>query len=122
MKEALLVFMGGGAGSLLRYLAQTWVGKWWQNPFPWSTFLVNISGCLLIGVLLGIIDRQTTPATEWKLLLVTGVCGGYTTFSTFSNDGLTLFRQAHYTYFFAYILSSVALGLLATFAGWVLSK
>jgi CrcB protein len=122
MKEAILVFMGGGAGSLLRYLAQSWVGKWYQSQFPWGTFLINISGCLLIGFLLGIIDRQTTPATEWKLLLVTGVCGGYTTFSTFSNEGLTLFKQGYYTYFFTYILGSVILGLLATFAGWAMTK
>ncbi len=122
MKEALLVFIGGGTGSVLRYWAQAWVGKWWQNPFPWGTFLINISGCLLIGLLLGLIARQSTPATEWKLLLITGVCGGYTTFSTFSNDGLTLFRQGHYTYFLAYIAGSVALGLLSTFAGWAMTR
>lgn len=122
MKETLLVFIGGGAGSVLRYLAQAWAGKWWQNLFPLGTFLVNVSGCLLIGILLGVISKQNTDTTEWKLLLVTGICGGYTTFSTFSNEGLALFKQEQYFYFFMYVAGSVVLGLLATFAGWALTK
>lgn len=122
MKEALLVFMGGGAGSLLRYFLQIWTGKWWQHHFPLATFLVNVSGALLIGFLLGVMSKQAADTSEWRLLLVTGVCGGYTTFSTFSNEGLTLFKQGHYTYFFAYVLGSIVLGLLATFAGWAMTK
>jgi fluoride exporter len=116
-KALLYVGIGGGIGSVLRYLVSFFIGKSVPVVFPLGTLLVNISGCFLIGVFYSLAARQTGFSPEWRLFLITGICGGYTTFSTFSYDGLILLKQAAYISFLLYVLGSVVLGLLATFAG-----
>ena len=117
MKPLLIVGIGGAFGSICRYLAQAYIGRHTTLTFPVGTLVVNLTGCFLIGILFGLGSKYAWMTLEWRLFLITGICGGYTTFSTYSLDSLTLFRQGHYTYFFVYVLGSVIVGLLATVAG-----
>jgi CrcB protein len=117
MKSLLYVGIGGGLGSILRYLVQVFIGRHVPLIFPLGTFVVNCSGCFLIGIFYSLATKYTTITPEWRLFLITGICGGFTTFSTYSYDGLILLRQGSNFAFMIYILGSVVLGLLATFAG-----
>ena len=113
MKQLLLIFIGGGTGSMLRYL----IGRWLSSAaFPWGTFAVNIIGCFLIGLFGSWIARHSL-SPDLRLLLVVGLCGVFTTFSTFSNEALTMMRSGQYALCFTYIIISVAAGLAATLIG-----
>jgi CrcB protein len=122
MRPLLFVGIGGGIGSIFRYLLSVFVGRHVPIVFPLGTFLVNISGCFLIGIFYSFATKYTGFNAEWRLFLITGICGGYTTFSTFSYDGLILLRQGSNLSFLLYMIGSVVLGLLATFAGAALFK
>jgi CrcB protein len=122
MRPLLFVGIGGGIGSMLRYLISVFVGRHVPIVFPFGTFLVNCSGCFLIGMFYSLAAKHTGFNPEWRLFLITGVCGGYTTFSTYSYDGLVLLRQGSNLSFLLYVIGSVVLGLLATFAGAALFK
>ncbi len=122
MRPLLFVGIGGGVGSILRYLLQVFAGRHIPIAFPMGTFLVNFSGCFLIGIFYSLASRYTGFNPEWRLFLITGICGGFTTFSTFSYDGLMLLKQGSYLYFLLYIIGSVVLGLLATLAGVTIFK
>ncbi|ANH80963.1 hypothetical protein A8C56_08185 [Niabella ginsenosidivorans] len=117
MKPILIIGLGGGLGSMLRYLVQVGVSKLITVTFPAGTFLINITGCFVIGLLYGLSNKYTALTLEWRLFLITGLCGGYTTFSSFSYESISLFRQGSYLYFVLYIGLSVNIGLLLTFLG-----
>ncbi|WP_431213767.1 fluoride efflux transporter CrcB [Puia sp. P3] len=117
MKPLLIVGIGGAIGSICRYLAQVYIGKYTTLTFPIGTLVVNITGCFLIGLLFGLSSKHAWLTMEWRLFLITGICGGYTTFSSFSLESITLFRNGNYTYFLIYALGSTILGLLATVGG-----
>jgi len=116
MKQWLFVAIGGAAGSLLRYGVQRLLPA---HSFPYNTFAVNLVGCLLIGFLWALVQRGSM-GTDGRLLLMTGFCGGFTTFSAFSLEGMQMLQTGRLTQFFFYVLLSVALGLLATFLGYKL--
>lgn len=122
MKAILIIWLGGGIGSVLRYLVQLGVNKLVTITFPAGTFLANVTGCFAIGLLYGISGRHAALSSEWRLFLITGLCGGYTTFSSFSYESISLFRQGNYTYFILYTLLSVVAGLLATIGGMAIVK
>jgi CrcB protein len=122
IRALLFVGIGGGLGSILRYLVQIFVGRNIPIVFPLGTFLVNGVGCFLIGVFYSLATKYTGFSPEWRLFLITGICGGFTTFSTYSYDGLILLKQGSWFSFMLYMLGSVLLGLLATFAGAALFK
>ncbi|HEV2353737.1 MAG TPA: fluoride efflux transporter CrcB [Puia sp.] len=117
MKTLVIIALGGAAGSVARYLAQLGVSKLSGPAFPVGTFIVNLTGCFLIGLIYALAGKYEWLTLDWRLFLVTGLCGGYTTFSSFSYDSVNLLRSGNYLYFGLYVLGSVALGLLATFAG-----
>jgi CrcB protein len=122
MKSILIVGLGGGAGSILRYLCQKWVYQFYPHPFPWGTFFVNIAGCFLIGIFYSLSEKSAMFTPEWRLLLTTGFCGGFTTFSAFAFENLNLMRTGDTTYFFIYIVASVVLGIAAVLAGTAIFK
>lgn len=115
MPAWLAVFVGGGAGSVLRYSLGLLLRRG-DGLFPWGTFTANVLGCFLIGLFYAWSSRFQLTA-EVRLMLTTGLCGGFTTFSTFSYESLQLFQQGHYLLFFTYIVASLLLGLLAAWLG-----
>lgn len=116
-RTILLIFLGGGTGSLLRYGIQVWLRPHsMPAQFPWATLCVNIAGCFLIGLFYAWCARFNL-SDETRLLLTTGLCGGFTTFSTFSYEGLGMLRQGCYATFFLYISVSLLAGIAAAFAG-----
>lgn len=122
IKNLIMVAIGGSAGSVLRYLCQRWVYQFYPHAFPWGTFLVNISGCFLIGIFYSISEKSNILTPEWRLLLTTGFCGGFTTFSAFAFENLTLFRGGDITYLILYTLASIVLGIAAVLGGITVIK
>ena|SRR6476661_3516673 len=120
--NVLLVGLGGAVGSIGRYLCQRWVNDYYQHSFPLATFLVNITGCLLIGVLFALGERGNVLSQSTRLLLITGFCGGYTTFSTFAFENMNLLRTSDHLYFLLYAFGSLVLGIAAVYAGNLLIK
>jgi fluoride exporter len=118
----LIVALGGAVGSVGRYLLQVYFVRQTTLTFPLGTLLVNLSGCFLIGVFFALSTKYAWMTMEWRLFLMTGICGGYTTFSSFSLESINLLRQGHYPYFFLYILGSVIAGLFATVAGFAIIR
>lgn len=115
MKQLLLVFLGGGAGSALRFLISKSLNQ--ATILPLGTLLVNVAGSLLIGFLLGLGYRQQALSTNTILLLATGFCGGFTTFSAFAYENQVFLKSGDFMSFGLYTLSSIILGLGAVFVG-----
>lgn len=120
MKLLLIIGLGGGAGSILRYLTQVAVNKIIPElAFPLGTFIVNIVGCFLIGLFYGTSVKHSWLSADRQLLLITGLCGGYTTFSSFSYESVGLISEGQFLYFSLYVGLSVLLGLCATWLGYM---
>lgn len=116
------VFIGGGIGSIMRYGVQLALNERMSaTSFPWATFAVNIIGSFLIGLFYSLSERFNIPA-ETRLLLTTGLCGGFTTFSTFSNESVGLIKQGSITTFAVYAALSLTLGMVAALAGGMAGK
>ena len=117
MKEAFYIFLAGGVGSVLRYGIQLLMHeRIHPYHFPWATLTTNVAGCFLIGLFYALSARLHLSA-EVRLLLTTGLCGGFTTFSTFCNENLTLLRQGYIGTFALYTGVSLLLGILGVCAG-----
>lgn len=122
IKNILIVAAGGGAGSVLRYLCQKWINEFYEHTFPLATFVVNLFGCFLIGLLYGLGERSDVLSPQIRLLLATGFCGGFTTFSTFAFENMNLLRTGDHLYLVLYSLGSLILGIAAVFIGSSLMK
>jgi CrcB protein len=122
LKLLLIVGSGSFLGGIARYLLSRGIQNSVITSFPMGTFWVNILGCFLIGLIYGLSDRGTLGNNEMRLFLAVGFCGGFTTFSTFSNENMALLRDGSILYFSLYAGLSVFLGLLATFGGHALTK
>ena len=117
IKNFLIVGLGGAVGSMLRYGTQKIFQVQTTASFPTGTLLINIAGCFLIGILWSMVSRSLTWNEEMKLLLMTGFCGGFTTFSAFTLEGIGLLKENKTALFFIYLTASVVGGLMATFIG-----
>ena len=116
IRNLLLVALGGAVGSVCRYLLSGMnVASW-----PWGTFTVNILGSLIIGLLVGLVSKGIV-SPEMKLLLVTGFCGGFTTFSTFANESFSMMKAGDVLQMALYVGASVVIGILAVWAGMAMS-
>lgn len=116
MKILLAIGIGSFLGGISRYLLSQFIQAKFLSTFPFGTLGVNILGCLLIGVVFGLSDKGNLTQ-EWRLFMATGVLGGFTTFSAFSNETVSMLRDGQFWYAAAYILSSIFFGLMATFIG-----
>lgn len=122
MKTALFIGLGGFMGSIARY----YVSKINLIPalsaIPFGTLLVNIAGSFILGILTGIADKSMLLSVEWRLFLMVGFCGGFTTFSTFASENLMMMRNANFQGMFLYTIISVVLAFLFVYLGYNLSK
>ena len=121
MKQAFLVFLGGGIGSCLRYFISKSLNPIFSG-FYLGTFLVNVMGCLLIGLILGYALKDSFLSQSHILLMATGFCGGFTTFSAFTFENFNLLKSGDYFAFSLYTLGSIVTGLLAVVVGLWLAK
>jgi CrcB protein len=117
MYTYLSIAIGGALGSMARYATGVYVGRWFGTAFPWGTLLINIVGSFLIGAFAESFALRWDASPSTRAFLVVGICGGYTTFSTFSLDIVTLINRGEALYAGIYIVASVALGLLALYGG-----
>lgn len=122
IKEVLLVGLGGGAGSMLRYLSVVCAMRMFHTVFPIGTFFVNIIGCFILGLFVGLIEHQQILSINHRFLFITGFCGGFTTFSAFSAESLIMFETGNIVQGILYIVGSVLVGLLAVWLGVSLLK
>ncbi|RZK02587.1 MAG: fluoride efflux transporter CrcB [Flavobacterium sp.] len=122
LKTLLIIGLGGAIGSMLRYLTSLFVARFWENHFPLATFITNVIGCFLIGLFIGFLEKQQLANSDLKWFLITGFCGGYTTFSTFGYENFNLLQNQNMGIAFAYIASSVIIGLMAVWFGLFVAK
>jgi CrcB protein len=119
--DYLSVGVGGFLGANARYALGVWLGKQGGTAFPWATLLINVTGSLAIGLLLTILTEKLVVDPAWRLLLVVGFLGGYTTFSSYTFEALTLAAQGEWLPALGYVLGSNGIGLVAVYLGTVLA-
>lgn len=115
LKAVLIVGLGGALGTMCRYVLSV---VWKQGTFPFTTLLINVMGSLVIGIVFALNEKNNFISNDMKLFLATGICGGFTTFSTFSVENVMLLKAGNYWMAMCYILTSIVACLLATFIGF----
>tara|TARA_Y200000002_G_scaffold149367_1_gene123377 strand:- start:73 stop:450 length:378 start_codon:yes stop_codon:yes gene_type:complete len=122
MKQVLIVFIGGGLGTVMRFLTSK-ILPYSGKGFPWSTFSANMIGCLIIGVVTGYFLRNISEnQSEWILFATVGFCGGFTTFSSFANENFLFLRDDNYIIMLIYSVLSVLSGILMIYFGIMLER
>ena len=122
MKSFLLVFLGGGIGSSCRFLISNILNYNFKSFHYLGTFSVNIIGCILIGIVMGFLQKENNFNQNYLLLFSSGFCGGFTTFSAFANENLDLIKSGNFSVFFSYVISSVIFGIVAAYLGYLIVK
>ena len=121
-KAMLIAGLGGFAGTCLRFLTGKLCHALCVSPFPWGTFTVNVVGSFIIGLLFGLAEKTNLLSSSMSVLLITGFCGGFTTFSSMADDMFVLLQQRHWLLFGTYVVGSFALGLLMVWCGRMVIK
>ncbi len=117
-----IVFLGGGLGAAIRHGINLGVARLLGGGFPYATFIINISGSFVMGLMAAWFAFKGDASQHWRLFLTTGVLGGYTTFSTFSLDAALLYERDQLVLAAVYVIGSVALGIAGLFAGLALVR
>jgi fluoride exporter len=121
LKNVLLVGLGGGLGSILRYISSVVINRHFDSKFPLATLAVNITGSLLIGIVLGFLQKNNLGDAGWKYILAIGFCGGFTTFSAFAWENANLINNSFTALSLVYVFISIATCIFAVFAGiWLI--
>ena len=121
IRNIIAVGAGSFIGGIARYLVSLGM-KGISKGFPWATLLVNLLGCLIIGVLWGFLSRNAAENTSWGLFLTAGLCGGFTTFSTFSKEALTMLQTGQIWGFASYIAISILAGIALVALGYYIAR
>ena len=122
LRLILIIGTGSFVGGVSRFLTSRYIQNHAYSAFPFGTFVVNILGCFLIGLFYGLSERGNLLDAEWRMFLTVGFCGGFTTFSTFANENISLLREGEIFHFALYVSLSVFLGILATYLGNLITK
>lgn len=122
LRTIFIVGAGGFIGSVLRYLVQVFVEKGLMSTFPWGTFVANIAGSFIIGAIYALAERGNLMSAEWRMFLAVGICGGFTTFSSFAYNNLTMLKEGVYGQFIWNVGGSLFFGLLAVYMGMLLVR
>ena len=121
LKEIIVVFIGGGIGSILRFLFNK-IEIVSENNFPYSTFISNFLGCFILGLVLGYFIKSENPNSVMFVFLTVGLCGGFTTFSSFSYENLQLLQNGEILTFLIYLLGSLMAGIISVYVGMLIFK
>ena len=122
IRNIFYIAAGGAAGGVCRYLLSLWINSQFKTLFPWSTFVVNFLACFLVGMFYGIASRNENFSSSLVLLLTTGFCGGFSTFSAFAYENMQLIRSGAAVYAFIYSTASILIGVAAVFLGFQIIK
>jgi fluoride exporter len=122
MTKYFLVMFGGALGAVSRLIVGTFIAKWYTALFPLGTFFINVTGSFLIGVLMMLFVNRPSIDVNWRLFLVTGILGGYTTFSSFEWETFAAWKGGAPIVAFSYVLSSLIVGLLGVWIGALISN
>ncbi len=122
VKNIFLIGLGGFIGSVMRYFVSLLNLSLHFFSIPVGTFIVNVAGCFIIGALTGIAEKSTMLSAEWRLFLMVGLCGGFTTFSTFANENLTMLHNGQFFSLILYTGLSIFIGFLAVWLGYALTN
>jgi len=117
LRTIFIVGAGGFIGSVMRFLVQLWVERGLSSTFPWGTFVANIAGSFIIGMVFALAQKGNLMNAEWRLFLAVGICGGFTTFSSFAYNNLTMLKDGLYGQFIWNVGGSLFLGLIAVYVG-----
>ncbi len=122
VKGLFLIGIGSFIGGISRYVTQQFVQLHYPSSVPTGTLVVNVAGCFIIGVAYALTERGNLVSPELRMLLVTGFCGGFTTFSSFAYENFSLLRENDFFYSFLYLVMSLVGGILAVYAAIVLIR
>ncbi len=118
----LMIGIGGFAGAIVRYMVAVWVGERWGRSFPLGTFIINVTGSFFIGLLMTLMTERIIENPQWRLLLVVGFLGAYTTFSTFEYETGALLRDGEWLFASLNVVGSVIVGFVALKLGEIIAK
>ncbi len=122
MMNYLVIGAGGFVGAITRYILAVWIGQRWGRSFPLGTFVINVTGSFLIGLLMTLMAERFTENPQWRLLLVVGFLGAYTTFSTFEYETGALLKDSEWLFASLNVILSVFVGFLALKLGEAIAK
>ncbi len=122
LRTILLVGTGGFIGSVMRYLVQIFVEKGLSNTFPLGTLIANIAGSFIIGLIFALSEKGNLISAEWRMFLAVGICGGFTTFSSFAYNNFIMIKEHSFGQFFLNVGGSLFLGILAVYFGVIVIR
>jgi CrcB protein len=122
LRTILIVGTGGFIGSVMRYLVQYFVEKGLSSTFPYGTLIANVVGCFIIGIVFALAEKGNLLSAEWRIFLAVGICGGFTTFSSFAYNNFTMLKEGSFGQFFWNVGGSLFLGILAVYFGVIIIR